>query len=126
MQVHLVLLYLGMACAKLIGATWWNGEAIWWLAAQPMTQLVDLSWLRERQIGQIVLNLWTHGVLATELAFVVLVWNAWTRPLVLTISALSWLSVGLASGNLGLTLTMWVASLCFVNNGNESGPEKSP
>ncbi len=40
-QVHLVLIYLVMGLTKLGGETWWYGEAVWWLAAQPDSQWFD-------------------------------------------------------------------------------------
>jgi hypothetical protein len=112
-QVHLVAIYAVMALSKLGGeaGTWWNGEAIWWLAAQPLARDVDLTGLRSVPL---LLNLWTYGVLISEFAFVLFVWSPWLRPLVLTASAVSWLSLALATGIPALPLTMLVANLVFV------------
>ena len=38
LQVHLVAIYGIMALSKLGAATWWNGEAVWWLSAQPLSR----------------------------------------------------------------------------------------
>jgi hypothetical protein len=115
MQVHLVAIYGTMALSKLGGPTptWWNGEAIWWLTAQPLTRDVDLSALRNLPI---LLNLWTYGVLMSELAFVLFVWSPLLRPLVMIASAISWISLAVATGSLALPVTMLVANLVFVSS----------
>ena len=111
-QVHLVMLYLVMGLTKLGGETWWYGEAIWWLAAQPDSQWFDPAVLRSYAV---LLNLWTHAVVISELLFVVLIWNRWLRPLVLVGSAVSWISVAVATGYVGLSATMIVANFAFVS-----------
>ncbi len=110
-QIHLVMFYLVMGLTKLGGATWWYGEAVWWLAAQPDSQWFDPAPLRSYSV---VLNLWTHAIVIGELAFAVLVWNRWLRPLVLGVSGVLWLSIAVATGYVGLPLTMIVANLAFV------------
>jgi hypothetical protein len=110
-QVHLVLIYLVMGLTKLSGATWWYGEAVWWLAAQPDSQWFNPAVLRSYSV---VLNLWTHAIVIGELSFAVLIWNRWFRPLVLVVSGILWCSVAVASGYIGLALTMVVANLAFV------------
>ncbi len=111
LQVHLVAIYLIMALSKLGAATWWNGEAIWWLAAQPLSQKFDFSNLRDVPL---VLNLWTYAILISEFSFAVCVWNLWLRPLVLVATTISWISLAVATGSLALPITMIVAGLVFV------------
>jgi hypothetical protein len=111
LQVHLVAIYLVMALSKLGAPTWWNGEAVWWLAAQPLSRDVNLLALRDLPL---VLNLWTYGILIVEFSFVLFVWNLWLRPLVLAAATASWISLALASGNFALPITMIVAHLVFV------------
>jgi hypothetical protein len=107
------MVYLLMFCSKLAGVIWWNGEAIWWSATQPSAQMFDVSVLRSQPV---LLNLWTYFILLSEASMVTLIWNSWLRPLVWAVSALSWLSVAFATGNWGLTFTMWVANLAFVSS----------
>lgn len=111
LQVHLVAIYAIMALSKLGSATWWNGEAIWWLSAQTLSKNTDLSGLRQVPV---LLNLWTYAVLIAEFSFVLLVWNRWFRPLVLAAVTVSWISIGIAQGNWALPATMMVANLAFV------------
>jgi hypothetical protein len=111
LQVHLVAIYAVMALSKLGAATWWNGEAIWWLSAQPLSRSWELSGLRQFPL---LLNLWTYFVLAAEFGFVVCVWNPWLRPLALAAATASWISIGIAAGSFALPLTMVIANLVFV------------
>lgn len=110
-QVHLVLVYLVMGLTKLGGETWWYGEAVWWLAAQPDSQWFDPSVLRAHPI---LLNFWTQGIVIAELSFAVFIWNDWLRPLMLVLSAVIWITVALATGYVGLAAVMMVANLAFV------------
>lgn len=110
-QVHLVMVYLYMGLSALNHETWWQGVSIWWLSAQPDSRIVDLTFLRDYPL---LLNLWSHLVIVVLLGFTVLVWNRWFRPLVLVASTLMWISLGLASANLGLAVVMIVANLAFI------------
>lgn len=110
-QSNLALFYLAVLGTQLASITWWRGDAVWWIAARPDSRLLDFEWVRANSN---MMNLWTHVVVVSELLFVTLVWNRWFRPLVVILSSLVWLSLGLASGNLGLTLTVCVAHLFFL------------
>lgn len=112
-QVHLTLIFVSMLLAKFRGAVWWSGEAVWWMAARPDSRLVDFTPLLTGKLP--LVNLWTHAMVLFEMAFVVLVWNRWTRPLVLALSVPAWLSVALLTGMVGYALLMLIASLAFVS-----------
>ena len=45
MQVHLCVMYLFSGLAKMQGATWQMGTAVWWAAASYEYQALDLTWL---------------------------------------------------------------------------------
>jgi hypothetical protein len=113
-QVHLVLIYVSMTLAQLKGQAWWVGMALWNLIALPDSPLVDLTFLHDYPV---LVNFWTHAVTAIEIAFVVLVWNRWTRPLVLTLAALMWFSLALVTGMVLFAIAMIVAGLAFVPGG---------
>ena len=110
-QVHLTMVYAYMGLSALNHESWWQGVALWWLSAQPDSRIVDLTFLRDYPQ---ILNLWSHFVVACLLTYAILVWNRWLRPLVLVVSTLMWISLGVASANLGLALVMIVANLAFV------------
>jgi hypothetical protein len=107
-QVHLAMLMATMGMAKLFGATWWQGLAIWWLVSRPESRLVDLTGL-----GEYLINFWTHTVVAVELGFAIFVWFPLLRPLVLALAALVWVSLALITGQVTFALMMLVASLSY-------------
>ena len=112
MQVHLALLMATMGGAKLFGATWWVGSAVWWLATRPESRLVDVTGL-----GEYSINFWTHAIVAIELGFPILIWFPLLRPLVLALAALVWISLALLTGQITFALVMLVASLSYCSPG---------
>ncbi|MCA9147754.1 MAG: hypothetical protein KDA92_00580 [Planctomycetales bacterium] len=116
MQVHLTLAYILIVCTKIFSVVWWNGDALWWTLVQPSAQLIGHDTFRNEPV---LLNLWTYGVLLSEVSMIVLPWHRWLRPLALVVSAFSWLSVGIATGDFALPLTMIVANLVFLNADGE-------
>ena len=110
-QVHLAAFIGMMGLAKLSGTAWWNGEGIWYLLAQTHSRPLDLTSLRNYEL---LVNFWTHSIVYYELAFSVLIWNRYTRPLLLALGIAVWLSVVLATGLLLFGLTMLIATLAFL------------
>lgn len=128
LQVHLTLVYVMMAAGKLTAHyympeeperrqeavemyPWWQGEAVGWLLAQPHGPLVNLDGLRGRTI---VVNAWTHAIVAFELAFPLLVWVRLLRPLMLALSAVMWAALAVLTGLVSFALMMFIAGLAFV------------
>lgn len=111
-QIHIVLVYVMMALAKLSGDTWWTGTAMWWILARPESRTIDLTGVLAAH--PYVVNAWTHAQVIFELAFPLLVWNRLARPLLLAIAALMWTLLALASGLHLFALLMFIASLCFI------------
>lgn len=119
-QVHLSIVYLMMALAKLNdgaaieGGTyhaWWEGEAAWWLAAKPGAPLLDLTGMLGASV--VLTNLWTLAILAFELGFVAFVWVPAMRPLMLAIAVPMWLSLAVLTGLTPFCLMMLIANLAF-------------
>jgi hypothetical protein len=119
-QVHLVMFYLVMFTTKLAGATWWNGEALWWLSVQPLVPSPDPSFLRSQPV---ILNFLTYVILISEFGVVMLSGNRWFRPLALGASTFSWCILAGLAGTWPLSATMLVANLVFWNapTGEPSG-----
>ena len=112
MQVHLAAFYLMMGLSKTYGDAWWDGIAIWHLMAQTHSRPLDLSFLREREY---LLNGWTHFIVYVQLAFPVLIWNRYTRPVLLVAAAIVWLSLLPITGLTSFCLLMLVATLCYLS-----------
>jgi hypothetical protein len=117
-QVHTAMLYGLMGLSKLGGVagstsydgSWWRGEAVWWLITRSESRLIDLTMLHAYPL---VVNVWTHAIVAFELAFAVLIWNRRVRPLLLTAGCILWPLTGLVTGSLSYALAMLSLNLAF-------------
>jgi hypothetical protein len=95
---------------------WWSGIAVWQLMGRPESRLVDLTgWFDGDDVGPrlYALNLWTHAIVAFELAFGLLIWNRAARPLLLGLSVLMWSSLALILGDPAFCAIMLIAGLAF-------------
>ena len=110
-QIHLCVVYLFAGLSKLRGDAWWNGTAFWGAIANAEYQTVDLTWLAE---WPVVVNLCTHGIVAFELAYCVLIWHRGWRPVLLAAALLLHLGIGLCLGMMTFGLAMVAANLAFV------------
>ncbi|GAA4440780.1 hypothetical protein [Bremerella cremea] len=111
-QIHVSAFYLMMGLSKLGGMVWWNGEAMWWMIAQPDTRLIDLTFLRDKNLRLFVFG-WTHLVVFFELAFGLLIWFKIWRPLLTVLATLHWLGLGLVTGHWEFAILMIGLSLAF-------------
>jgi hypothetical protein len=112
MQCHLCVIYLFAGLSKLQGVTWWNGFAVWGGIANQEYQTLDLTWLAE---WPLVINALTHLTVAWELSYGVLIWNRWTRPLVLLGAIAMHLGIVVALGMPTFGLAMLIANVAFVS-----------
>jgi len=124
-QLHLCLIYGMAGIAKLQGAAWWNGLAIWGTLASAEFRLIDFTGLAAYPW---VLNALTHGALALELSYPVLIWVPRLRPLLLALAVGLHVGIGLtAPGLTEFGLAMIAANLAFVPGpwlrGLVTGPE---
>ena len=111
-QLHLAFIYGAAGLAKLQGAAWWDGTAMEYLVNTPEFRRADLSGM---SAFPMLLNLLTHGALALEILYPVLIWVRPLRPLVL--AAVVAMHVGI-DRTLGLTefgLAMMAGNIAFVS-----------
>ncbi|WP_158545306.1 HTTM domain-containing protein [Bremerella cremea] len=111
-QVHVSMFYLMLAFAKLGNNVWWNGQAMWWLIAQPDTRLVDLTFLRANGLPTLVFA-WTHLVVLFELVFGLFIWVRILRPLLAIVATIHWIALGLVTGHWVFAILMIGLSLAF-------------
>ena len=112
-QLHLCLIYGMAGLAKLQGPSWWNGMAMWGALASAEFRVLDFTWTASYPW---LLNVLTHGSLALEIAYPVLVWTRPIRPLLLALSAALHLGIGLtAPGLTEFGLAMIAGNLAFVS-----------
>lgn len=114
MQIHTTIVYAMMGVTMLSAPSlcWWDGEAIWYLIAQPESRLVDFSGLHD---WPRLLSTWSHAIVLFLIAFPIFVWNARLRPLMLALSIPHWLLLGLATGLMPFCLLMMLLGLAFVD-----------
>jgi len=120
-QVHVAALYLVIGLTMLGGTmgaeydpTWWRGEGMWWLIAKSESRLVDLTFLHGTTPTYLV-NIWSHAVVAINLACGVLLWNRLARPLLLVLAAVSWVALAVVTGLVSYCVIMVVAGVAFVS-----------
>lgn len=112
MQCHMCVVYLFAGLSKLQGLSWWNGFAFWGGIANQEYQTLDLTWLAD---WPLIINALTHLTVAFELSYCVLIWNRWTRPLVLLAAVCLHLGIVFALGMPTFGLTMLTANVAFVS-----------
>lgn len=110
LQVHLAALYLLMAATKLASTTWWQGDAVWWLAAYSESRLVDLTGVLHRPY---LFSAMSHLVVASEVSMGALVWYGNIRPVLLTVSAVVWCTLAALTGLVAFCMLMLILNMAF-------------
>ena len=106
LRLHASVIAVAAVVAQLKADVWWNGTAVWWLAARESTR-IDLTGLLVR--SELVANLLTHAIVLFEIAFAAGVWNRWSRPVVARAGLLGWPLIGLVAGE-----PMWGAAMAIL------------
>jgi len=111
-QLHLCLIYGAAGLAKLRGDAWWDGSAMEFLIVTPEFRRFDLAWLAAYPL---VLNLATHGALALEVGYPVLIWFKPLRPLLIASVFLMHVGIDLTLGLTEFGLAMLAGNLAFAS-----------
>jgi len=111
-QLHMCLIYLVAGCGKLLGASWWEGTALWGALANLEYQTWDMTWLAGCPL---VINFVTQLTLAWEVSYAALVWPRLTRPLVLALAVPLHLGIAVGMGMITFGLVMLIGNLAFVS-----------
>lgn len=116
-QVHMCIIYFCSGMAKLQGANWWDGTAIWYAIAVPEMWAFDLSGILMRfplavEIGSLLGTLMTLGF---EIGFPFLIWNPRFRPLMLLTAVILHLGIGVMMGLYGFSAVMLTGCFSFVS-----------
>jgi len=110
-QIHLCVVYFFSGCGKLLGASWWEGTALWGAAANVQYRTLDLTFLADHPL---LTNALTLSTLWWEVAYAALVWPRLTRPLALAMAVPVHLGIGLAMGMMEFGLAMITANMAFL------------
>jgi uncharacterized membrane protein YphA (DoxX/SURF4 family) len=111
-QVNMCVIYLFAGLAKLEGASWWDGYAMWQAFANYEYQTIDLTWLAKHVF---VWNILTHVTVVWEISFCTLVWVRLLRPMVLLIAIPLHVGIGAALGMWTFGLIMLVGCASFLS-----------
>ncbi len=110
-QVHLCVVYFFSGAGKLLGASWWEGTALWGAIANDLYRTSDLRALASHPR---VINVLTLATLFWELSYPALVWPRLTRRLFLAMAVAVHLGIGLTMGMMEFGLAMITANMAFV------------
>ena len=111
-QLHLCIIYLFSGLAKLEGENWLAGTAVWWAVANYEYQSLDATWLAG---WPTLVALATHATVFWELFYCFLVWNRFTRPLMLGMALLIHGGIALYMGMITFGLIMIFANMAFIS-----------
>jgi hypothetical protein len=111
LQLHLCVVYLFSGLAKLEGTTWKLGTAMWWSAANYEYQSIDLTWLAG---WPMIVAFLTHLTVFWEVFYCCLVWNRFTRPIVLWTAMFVHGGISLFMGMITFGLAMIFANFAFL------------
>lgn len=122
LQIHFCFIYMASGLSKLLGASWWNGNAIWGTMAvyeycpmqigsygKLLQFLCEHRWLWETTM--------TAGVvftLFTEIGFPFLVWNRKMRWFMITLAVMLHTGIALVMGLRTFSLLMYTMLIAFV------------
>ena len=110
LQFNVCMVYFYAGASKVMGITWWNGEAVWksiHLWSANTTFDIDYSFLAENSYLLVVMG-W--GVLLLETLYPIFIWIPKTRKIWLTGTLLMHIGIGLL-----LDLYLFAAFLMFWN-----------
>jgi hypothetical protein len=110
-QLHLCVVYFFSGCGKLLGASWWEGTALWGAIANDQYRTLDLTGFARHPL---VINALTLATLFWEVTYPALVWPRLTRRLALAMAVIVHLGIGVAMGMMEFGLAMITANLAFV------------
>jgi len=109
--VHLCVVYFFSGCGKLLGASWWDGMALWGSLANAQYRTLDLTWLAAFPL---LINAITLATLFWEVGYAAIIWPRLTRPWAIGMAVAVHLGIGLAMGMMEFGLAMITANAAFV------------
>ncbi len=110
-QLHLCIIYLFAGLAKIPGENWQAGTALWWGVANYEYQSLDATWLAG---WPVLVALATHFTILWELFYCCLVWNRFTRPIMLWTAVVVHGGIALFMGMITFGSAMLFANLAFL------------
>jgi len=113
-QLHLCIIYLFSGTAKMMGENWQAGTGVWWSLTNAEYQSIDMTWLANWPALLVVLSLASHATVFWEVFYCCLVWNRFSRPLVLWMAVAVHGGIAIFMGMITFGLAMIYANLSFL------------
>jgi hypothetical protein len=121
-QVNFCIIYLVAGISKLQGAAWWNGTAVWGTLANPefcpMTNPIYMQFLRyisaRRWLWEAVTTTGTLATLIFEISFPFLIWQRWSRWLLIIGAVMLHFSIAIAMGLVAFSMVMLSGVASFI------------
>ena len=113
-QCHMCVMYLFAGIAKMRGATWWDGSAVWFAIASLEYQSLDVTWLGR---WPHLISFLTHVTVFWETFYCVLVWPKLTRPIFLALAIAVHVGIASCLGMITFGLAMLIGNFAFVDAG---------
>lgn len=110
-QLHMCVIYTFAGLGKLLGASWWDGSAMWRTVSNLEYQTIDMTWIAH---APWLSDVMTHVTAIWELTFWALVWRPYTRWPVLATAVVVHLGIGAAMGMMTFGLIMLVGCAAFL------------
>lgn len=110
-QIHLCIVYLFGGISKLRGEMWWDGTAMWFSAVAYEYQSLDLTWIGRYPIFGAIL---THVTVFWETFYCALVWQRWSRFVMLGLAVLVHGGIAIYLGMITFGWMMIVANFAFI------------
>ena len=96
----------------MLGASGWEGTALWGAVANVQYRTIDLTFLAWHPL---LINALTLGTLFWEVSYAALIWPRLTRPLVLLMAVFVHVGIGLTMGMMEFGLAMLIANMAFLS-----------
>lgn len=127
-QIHMCVIYLFAGIAKLTGAAWWDGTALWMALGNLEYQSLDMTWMANHPL---LIAAMTHVTVFWEIFYSALIWPRLTRPVMLLLAIPLHMGIAVCLGMITFGLIMLVGNMAFVPPGfirglwpSESGPQQ--
>ncbi len=121
-QINFCIIYMASGLSKLQGASWWNGNAMWGVMANPEFNPLDigpymayLTFLcKHRWLWEFAMHAGSLFTLGLEISFAYLVWLPRWRWVMITGAVMLHTGIALVMGLVGFSLAMLTLLLAFV------------
>ena len=111
-QIHLCIIYFFAAIGKMLGASWWDGNALWLAFGNYEYQTLDMTWLAAYPL---VIHALSQFTVLWELTYSFLVWPRLSRPIIVGLSVPLHLGIAICMGMITFGFVMLFANMAFVS-----------